>query len=70
MKREKIGHGRIDFTPFLRPATQARPFEAYAPSVTRVSILGRFVRQTKKKERLLVVYTKTAVLTQLRKIWP
>ena len=27
-----------------------------APSVTRVCILARFVRRTKKKERLLVVY--------------
>ena len=27
-----------------------------APSVTRVYILARFVRRTKKKERLLVVY--------------
>ena len=29
-----------------------------APSVTRVCILARFVRRTKKKERLLVVYRK------------
>ena len=29
-----------------------------APSVTRVCILARFVRRTKKKERLLVVYAR------------
>ena len=41
---------------FVQLATRVR--ERLAPSVTRVYILARFVRQTKQKERLLVVYYK------------